>query len=83
MQFDKLNIRLLENLKKAGYTILASHNNLFKETVYWFPEKVDDISDYLLDLGLSGELSNDPSILIIDDAINNIKEQHLFGYVFL
>lgn len=82
MQFDRLNIRILKKLKKSGFTILSSNNKVYDETVYWFPEKVDDLDNYLTELETSGELKSDPFILVIDDALENIKEEHLFGYVF-
>lgn len=82
MQFDRLNIRILKKLKNSGFTILSSNNKIYEETVYWFPEKVEDLSDYLIDLQLSEERRSDPSILVIDEALNNIEKVHLFGYVF-
>ena len=69
MQFDRLNIRILKKLKKSGFTILSSNNKVYDETVYWFPEKVDDLDNYLTELETSGELKSDPFILVIDDAL--------------
>ncbi|MCI0922630.1 hypothetical protein IP023_14870 [Sphingobacterium rhinopitheci] len=82
MHFDRLNIRLLQNLKKSGYNILTSNNRSDHEAVYWFPEKVDNVNDYLS--GRHGtKVSNlEPTILIIDEALENMEQQYLYGYVF-
>jgi len=82
MQFDRLNIRVLKKLKSSGFTILSSNNKIYEETVYWFPEKVHDLSGYLEEMESNGEKIKDSSILVIEEALENIDQVHLFGYVF-
>lgn len=82
MQFYKIDIEILVRLNKSGFTILSSTNKIFDETIYWFPEKVYDLAAYLTALDLCGELNTIPSIVSIEDAINNINENKLRGLVF-
>lgn len=82
MQFDRLNIRLLQNLKKSGYNILTSNNKTDNETVYWFPEKVDNVNSYLSGIDNAKKNPIKYTILIIDEALENIEKQCFYGYVF-
>lgn len=82
MKFDRLNIRLLEKLQKSGYTVLTSTSKIYEEVVYWFPEKVPDVDNYLYSLDKSNGSQSQTTILVIDDALNNMENRYYFGYVF-
>lgn len=81
MKFTALNYKTLTTLKKRGYNILTSNNNLTDETVYWYPEKIQDLDNYLV--GLIPPPFQEPNLLVIDDALNNIDEQDLIGLVLI
>ena len=82
MQFDKLTLDKLKTLKQEGYNLLASNNKITDEQIVWFPEKIDDVCEYLIDIDFSGESSKEPTLLVIDEAIKNFTEEDLVGIVF-
>lgn len=85
MRFEKLTKSQLKILKSQGYTLLTSNQNLTDEKVYWFPERVADVMEYLLALDTSGKFVpfKEQNLLVIDDAIENIREEDLKGEVFI
>lgn len=78
MEFKKLTIETLKLLKSRGFNILTSNNQLTDTKVIWFPEKVDDINDYLMEV--AGE---EPTFIVIDDALSNVEEVYLYAEVFM
>mgnify|MGYP000914722690 CR=1 FL=1 len=85
MRFEKLTKSQLKILKSQGYTLLTSNQNLTDEKVYWFPERMADVMEYLLALDASGKIVpfKEQNLLVIDDAIENINEEDLIGEVFI
>ena len=85
MRFEKLTKSQLKILKSQGYTLLTSNQNLTDEKVYWFPERVADVMEYLLALDTSGKIVpfKEQNLLVIDDALENIREEDLKGEVFI
>lgn len=83
MRFEKLNHNNLKHLQSKGYSLLISNNKLSDETIVWFPEKIDNLSEHLSDfdvLDTNAEL--EPSILLIQFAIDYMSEDELVGDVF-
>lgn len=78
MQFEKLTHANLRILLTQGYNILVSNNQYNDEKVVWFPETVEDIDDYLMQVA-----DEEPTLLVIDDALKNIEEEYLIGDVFM
>ena len=85
MRFEKLTYCQLKILKSKGYNILTSNQKLTDAQVFWFPERVEDAMDYFLALDISGKIEpfKEPNILVIDDALENIREEDLIGEVFI
>lgn len=81
MEFVNISFEVLRKLKEQGYNILASNNDLYDEEVIWYPEKVDNVFEYLIGLDINGESNLEPNLLVIDDALLNINEQELRGIV--
>lgn len=85
MQFEKVTHSLLQRLKSRGYNVLTSNNELVDYEIYWYPERVDSISNYIVQLiqhGYGPPL-NRPMILWIEDALHNLREYELAGLVFV
>lgn len=85
MRFEKLTYCQLKILKSKGYNILTSNQKLTDAQVVWFPERVDDVCEYLIGLDTNGQITplNEPNILVIQDALDNIREEDLIGEVFI
>lgn len=78
MQFEKLSHEALRELMSRGYNILSSNDELWAKKVVWFPETVTDIKDYLMQVA-----DEEATLLVIDDALNNLEEEELIGDVFM
>lgn len=78
MQFEKLTQDNLRILQSQGYNNLTSNNQFTDDKVIWFPEFVKDVWEYLL--RVSGD---EPTMLVINDALQNIEDEDLFGEVFM
>lgn len=78
MQFEKVSKRLLKELSAKGYNILTSNEQLSADMVYWYPEKVWDVQQYIESVAY-----DEPNILVIQDAIENIRDKDLIGLVFV
>jgi len=81
MQFVRLTHSVLRQLRAKGYNILKSPMPLDNEDPTWYPEAVGDIWDYLDDLTVIP--FEEPNILVIDDALENIREEDLIGAVWV
>jgi hypothetical protein len=81
MKFVRLTHSVLRDLKRDGYTILRSPMPIDNEDPTWYAEKVTDVWGYLDDL--AGVPFQEPNILVIDDAIENIKDEDLRGSVWV
>ncbi|WP_148910034.1 hypothetical protein [Sphingobacterium allocomposti] len=68
-------------LKDKGYNILKSPLPLDNEDPTWYAEKVDDIWKYLDDL--AGAPFQEPNVLVIDDALQIIRDEDLRGSVWV
>lgn len=50
----------------------------------WFPERVNDIFDYLIAIDINYIIPQQEfDILVIDDALRDMDEEQLIGDVFL
>ncbi len=78
MQFEKLSHEALRELIGRGYNILSSNDELWDKNVVWFPETVADVKDYLMQVA-----DEEATLLVIDDALNNLEEEELIGDVFM
>lgn len=78
MQFEKLTHTNLRKLKELGYNILSSNNNLADDTVIWYPERVEDVCEYVFEVA-----DQEPTLLVIQDALDNISEDDLIGNVLI
>ncbi|TDQ79602.1 hypothetical protein [Sphingobacterium yanglingense] len=78
MQFENVSKALLKELLSKGYNILTSNNMLSSDIVYWYPEKVEDVQQYI-----ETNANEEPTLLVIQDALENIREQDLVGLVFV
>lgn len=85
MRFEKLTKSQLKILKSQGYTLLTSNQKLTEAQVFWFPERVADVMEYLVAMYTSAKTLpfKEQNLLFIDDALENIKEEDLIGEVFL
>lgn len=86
MYFVKLNHPILIKLKMQRYTILRSNNSLIDENPTWIPEKVNMEEFFNLDSNWVAEASiplQENHLLVIDDALNNIRNTDLFGEVLI
>ncbi|MBL1409050.1 hypothetical protein [Sphingobacterium faecale] len=85
VKFEKLTRRVLVYLKKKGYNILTSNNELIDSVIYWFPERIDNTRVYMRDLNNLGYEPplNQPTLLRIEEALEKVKEEELEGYVFI
>lgn len=84
IQFEKVTLDILRHLKSRGYNVLTTNNRLTDCKVYWYPESIDSIAKYrfkLNDLGYNIALSL-PTMLRIQYALDNMKEDELQGMVF-
>lgn len=84
MKFEKLTHSNLKILKSKGFNILTSNNSLTDETLVWFPERINDIFDYLIAHDINCIIPHQEfEILVIDDAIRIMEEEYLIGDVFI
>ena len=86
MIFVRLTHDVLRELKRQGYTALHSPSLLVNDNPTWVPVKVD--------LGEMFDLENEKlerinrpdyqqRFLVIDDALQNIREEDLIGSVWI
>ncbi|KGE14603.1 hypothetical protein [Sphingobacterium deserti] len=86
MEFVALSHILLRTLKWQGYTVLRSVSPLNSTNPTWYAEKIP--IEQLMDLD-SDEIARrsvplqETHYLIIQDALENIREEDLIGQVFL
>ncbi|QBQ41097.1 hypothetical protein E2P86_07990 [Sphingobacterium psychroaquaticum] len=84
MQFVRLSHKVLEQLKEKGYNILTSNNPVSHENPVWYPESVPDVWDYLIGLDVRKiSVIKEPNILVIQDALDNIRDEDLRGVVLV
>jgi hypothetical protein len=83
MRFEKLNHNNLKFLQSKGYNLLTSNSPTSVPTVIWFPEKVENLCEHLstFDL-LDPEANQEPSIMLIQFAIEYLSEDELEGELF-
>ena len=84
--FVKLRHPILMKLKMRGYNVLCSTSPLSSENPTWIPDKIDLQMFLDLDSSALAELSvplYEIHFLVIDDALNNIRNEDLFGDVLL
>lgn len=82
----RLTHPVLMKLKMRGYNILRSTSPLSSENPTWIPDKVD--MDKFFDLDSEKLLKytvpmNEITLLVIDDALQNIRNEDLFGVVLM
>ncbi|ERJ57414.1 hypothetical protein [Sphingobacterium paucimobilis] len=86
VKFEKVTRGVLMYLKKKGYNILTSNNEVIDSVIYWFPERIDSTRGYmryLNNLGYEPPLSQ-PTLLRIEEALEKVKEEEeVEGYIFI
>ncbi|WP_313672030.1 hypothetical protein [Sphingobacterium multivorum] len=87
MRFAKLNDSVLKELQSMGYNVLiAPFNCEDSENITWKAITVPNVFEWLVALdceGITAVPFEEPNILVIQDALNNIKEEDLKGNVFI
>lgn len=81
MGFVRLTHDLLRDLKSQGYNILHSPTPSSSDDLAWYPERVDDIWNYLDHLMCTP--FQEPNIIIIEEILRNINQENLAGSVWL
>lgn len=86
MRFVQLTHDVLRKLKTQGYTALHSPSLLVNENPTWVPVKVDLGEMFDLDSEMLERISkptHEVHFLVIDDALQNIREEDLIGSVWV
>lgn len=86
MRFVQLIHQVLRKLKAPGYTARHSPSLLVNHNPTWIPVKVDLGESFDLDSEMIERLSRPTEelhYLVIDDALENIREEDLIGSVWI
>ena len=87
MRFAKLNHSVLKELQGMGFNILIAPSDCEdSENMTWKAITVPNVMDWLVALDCEGWTNipfHEPHILPIDEALNNISADDLFGSVFI
>lgn len=86
MRFVQLTHEVLRELKGKGYTVLHSPSLLINDNPTWVPVKVDLTELFDLDSEMLARISTpmkELHYLVIDDALQNIREEDLIGSVWV
>ena len=79
--FVKVTHAVLRRLQSQGYNILTSVNTIDDENPTYMPEKVDDVWEFLDSVTVVP--FEEPEILVIEEALNNIMDDQLIGAVWV
>ncbi|MGJ1419969.1 hypothetical protein ACR79T_10110 [Sphingobacterium spiritivorum] len=84
MRFEKVTHDILRRLRDNGYTLLKAKSNYDWENPSFTAYKISDVDGYLMNIDIKGVIPFDePMLLVIEDALHNIREEDLRGYVFI
>jgi len=87
MRFEKVTHKVLRDLQANGYNVLiAPSDSEESDNVTWKAIAVPNVMDWLVALdceGITAVPFQEPNILVIEDALNNICDEDLFGSVFI
>ncbi|WP_437919869.1 hypothetical protein [Sphingobacterium sp. LRF_L2] len=86
MEFIELTHGILRLLQYKGYTVLTSVSPLNSDDPTWYPEKVpvEELKGLNITVvGRTATPAKDRHLMLIDDALENIREEELIGQVFL
>lgn len=87
MRFEKVTHGVLRKLHSQGYNVLIAPSDCEdSENVTWKAITVPNVMDWLVALdceGITAVPFQEPNILVIEDALNNIDNDALFGSVFI
>ncbi|WP_286894934.1 MULTISPECIES: hypothetical protein [Sphingobacterium] len=87
MRFEKVTHEVLRELKRKGYNVLIAPSDCEdSENVTWKAIAVPNVMEWLVALDCEGWTNvpfHEPHILPIDEALNNIRDEDLFGSVFI
>ncbi|WP_312189742.1 hypothetical protein [Sphingobacterium sp.] len=87
MRFAKVNHSVLKELQRKGYNVLIAPADCEDTAnVTWKAIAVPNVFEWLVALdceGITAVPFEEPNILVIQDALNNIKEEDLNGSVFI
>ncbi|QQT61004.1 hypothetical protein I6I97_17540 [Sphingobacterium multivorum] len=87
MRFEKVTHSVLKELQRNGYNVLIAPADCEDNSnVTWKAIAVPNVMDWLVALDCEGITSvpfQEPNILVIEDALNNIRDEDLFGSVFI
>ncbi|MDF2851679.1 MAG: hypothetical protein K0S31_2364 [Sphingobacterium multivorum] len=87
MKFEKVTHSVLRRLQAQGYNVLiAPSDSEDDENVTWKAIAVPNVMDWLVALDCEGWTNipfQEPHILLIEEALQNIENEELFGSVFI
>jgi len=87
MRFEKVTHSVLKELKRKGYNVLIAPADCEDNSnVTWKAIAVPNVMDWLVALdceGITAVSFQEPNILVIEDALNNIHDEDLFGSIFI
>lgn len=87
MRFEKVTHDVLRKLKAKGYNVLIAPSDIEDtENITWKAITVDNVNDWLVGLDCYGVTAipfEEPHILPIQEALDNIENDALFGSVFI
>lgn len=85
IKFVPLTHGLLRELGGKGYNLLKSTSKPDEENPTYQPVRIPDVWAYLTELDTSGsiEWGNEPRLLVIQDVLDNIREEDLRGVVLI
>ncbi|NQD71640.1 hypothetical protein HP439_13000 [Sphingobacterium shayense] len=81
MKFVRLTKDVLIKLRLLGFNILRAPMSIEHQDPTWYPLQVENVWEYIDDL--SGVPFEEDNVLVIDDAIDNIREEDLIGSVWM
>lgn len=87
MRFAKVSHSVLKELQSKGYNVLIAPADCEdSENITWKAIAVPNVFEWLVALdceGITAVPFHEPHILVIQDALDNIREEDLFGSVFI
>jgi len=87
MRFAKVSHSVLKELQSKGYNVLIAPADCEDNSnVTWKAITVPNVFEWLVALdceGITAVPFQEPNILVIEDALNNIRDEDLFGSVFI
>lgn len=87
MRFEKVTHSVLKELQRKGFNVLIAPSDCEDNSnVTWKAITVPNVMDWLVSLDCEGITTvpfKEPNILVIQEALDNIRNEDLFGSVFI